>query len=352
MKDKNIHRTDKSEKFTVVDNRLIRDRRLSLGAKGLALVLLERPDDWKIYARDIVKRSSDGKAALGKYLDELEELGYLSRRRVRGNQGRFQGWDVQFYESPEFNPLFNRSLTINRNTGIGETGIGETGIGATEIGKSATTKDGSVLIPENKQKRTGINTDGTDGTREQRQNHQPTEKTAAAAAEILIFLNFVSAKMPKPLQAPEALLVDLHKRGETAQTTKRAWEVCQTNARKPSGAFVYWLKSGHLPQQTSSFQAKIGEPPPSFAPPPPTNSNYNSGSLQETPEERKARIAAELAAMQAKTTAPAGNESDEQKEEEGQQVALEQEAESEEARRARKKAELAAMLAKSRGGSG
>ncbi len=357
--DKNIHRTDKSGKFTVIDNRLIRDRRLSLSAKGLASVLLERPDDWKIYARDIVKRSSDGRVTLGNTLDELEELGYLSRRRKRGSHGRFNGWDVQFYESPELNPIFNRSLTINRNTEIGEPGIGdtkfgETEIGATEIGISAPTKDGSEPIPDLNQKRKEKKTDGTVGNaREQREDHQPTVKTAAAA-EITGILDLVSAEMAKPLQAPESLLTDLHKRGETAESTKRAWEACKTNARKPSGAFVCWLKSGYLPQQTSNFQARIGKnPPPSSATPPPASSSTNGSSLQETPEERKARVAAELAAMQAKTAAEAGSGVArlEQEVASSQEATSEQEEESESALRARKKAELAEMLIKSRGGS-
>ena len=361
MIDRNIHRTDKTKDFTVIDNRLIRDRRMSLGAKGLASVLLERPDDWKIYARDMVKRSSDGRATLNKHLDELEELGYLSRRRVRGNQGRFQGWDVQFYESPELNPLLNQSLTTNRHTDFGETRIGDAICGVTEIGISAPTKDGSELSPDLNQKRTEIKTNGTAGAREERKKAPPTAKTAAAAAEFLKILVSVSGEMAKPLQAPETLLADLVARGETPQTTMQAWRVCKTNARNPSGAFVYWLKSGYQPQQNFDSKAVVKDPP-QFRATPPAGSSGCEPSLQETPEERKARTAAELAAMQAKTEAGEGSEraNDEQKESREHSAPCDEE--TAKARRkaelneklaaGRRKAELAAKLAAMRGGSG
>ena len=52
---KYIIRTPKEDNFTRVDNILVNDKNLSLKAKGIMLYILSKPDDWKVYIKEITK---------------------------------------------------------------------------------------------------------------------------------------------------------------------------------------------------------------------------------------------------------------------------------------------------------
>ncbi len=274
MKNRLIFRTEKDQSYFVVANEPFNDERLSWGARGILAYLLSKPDTWQSHQRDLVRQGPDGETRVKKYQQELAKFGYLRRLKKRDKKGKIR-WVTELYESPELNSHFIQNLATSGKPPSGKPPSGKPSSGKPSSGKPSSGNPLSgkppSLVNTEKESTEKENTEkeNTDGTDENTRERQPTTKTAAAAAEITGILDFVSGQMPKPLQAQQALLADLQARGETAQSTKEAWEACQTNARKPSGAFVYWLKSGHLPQQTSSFQAKIGEPPPSFAPPPP-----------------------------------------------------------------------------------
>ncbi len=312
MTQKNIHRTDKKDKFTIIDNRLLKDRRLSFGAKGLAVVLLERPDDWKIYRRDMIKRGLDGRTNVDKFLDELEALGYLSRQRVRDDKGRFNGYRIQLYENAELNPFFKNELPISRFTAGGKPAGGKPAGGLSTGGFTAPTKYLRKPSTDLNQELTELKTNGT--AEKERKQKKVMQGNSTAAAEILKILKKISLEMQNPLKAPESLVRNLSERGETAETTKRAWQACQENARKPSGAFIHFIRSGHLPQKPLHFQEKKSEdPPPSSATPPPTKEDElgamqmgkgNDEALSAWMCEQKALRAkrdAELARMRAET---------------------------------------------------
>jgi hypothetical protein len=57
-------------------------------AKGLLSVILSIPDDGRMSPSALVKISRDGVTAIRGTVQELEDCGYLSRRRVRDSQGR------------------------------------------------------------------------------------------------------------------------------------------------------------------------------------------------------------------------------------------------------------------------
>ena len=46
--------------FTILDNTCIRDRRLSLKAKGLHTYFMSLPRDWKLYKSELVNHFKDG----------------------------------------------------------------------------------------------------------------------------------------------------------------------------------------------------------------------------------------------------------------------------------------------------
>lgn len=96
-------RTHKETNYSVIDNAPINDKSLSWGAKGILVYLLSKPDDWQIYAIDLVKHSTDGKSAVYARLKELENKGYLHREKQRDSKGHLY-WVSHIYESPAKNP--------------------------------------------------------------------------------------------------------------------------------------------------------------------------------------------------------------------------------------------------------
>lgn len=69
--------------YTVMTNHHLKDRTLSLKAKGLMSLLLSPPDDWNHTVAGLADFCRDGKDAIRSALKELEEAGYLKREHNR-----------------------------------------------------------------------------------------------------------------------------------------------------------------------------------------------------------------------------------------------------------------------------
>ena len=96
-----IYRADKSSNFTVVNNTYIRDTSLSLKAKGLMTVLLSLPKKWDFSIRGLETLSEDGKAGVRTAVLELEEHGYLKRRKEFDLfTHQFIGYQYDVFEIP------------------------------------------------------------------------------------------------------------------------------------------------------------------------------------------------------------------------------------------------------------
>ena len=91
----------KDRPYVMLDKRLAEDRSLSWKAKGLMAYMLSRPDDWQIRVTDLVRRSPGGESAVRSGLRELEQRGYIVRkRRHDAATGRFAGIMLTVHESP------------------------------------------------------------------------------------------------------------------------------------------------------------------------------------------------------------------------------------------------------------
>jgi len=79
---KTIHKTVLPNDFTVIPNRVLRDARLSFRSRGVLCMMLSMPEDWQTYAAWIEEQGTEGREALQQTFKELENYGYLSRRKV------------------------------------------------------------------------------------------------------------------------------------------------------------------------------------------------------------------------------------------------------------------------------
>lgn len=95
-----IIRTSKTRNYTVINNTVLRDKRLTWEAKGLAAYLLSQPDDWHVNANHLWQESANGLGTVKRILQELEHNGYLQRTRTRTPEGQFV-WEHVLHEAPQ-----------------------------------------------------------------------------------------------------------------------------------------------------------------------------------------------------------------------------------------------------------
>lgn len=81
-------------------NHHLRNKSLSLKAKGLLSLMLSLPEDWDYTTRGLARICKDGVDSIGKTLRELEQAGYISRRQLRGKNGRICDTEYTIFETP------------------------------------------------------------------------------------------------------------------------------------------------------------------------------------------------------------------------------------------------------------
>ena len=97
-----IVRVIKSKDYTTICNRIFKDKRLSLKAKGLLSMLLSFSDSWKLSISGLEAILKEGKASIRTTMNELIKCGYVEREQIR-EDGMFLGVDYTVFESPKIN---------------------------------------------------------------------------------------------------------------------------------------------------------------------------------------------------------------------------------------------------------
>ena len=95
-----VFRVEKNRNYTVMSNVHLKDRGISLKAKGLLSVILSLPEDWNYTTRGLAAICKEGVDSIGAALRELESAGYLARHRLRDKSGRISDTEYVVYESP------------------------------------------------------------------------------------------------------------------------------------------------------------------------------------------------------------------------------------------------------------
>jgi len=103
-----IIRSSLREHCIIIPNHIVEDTRLSYAARGLLACILSLPDHSQVNHRHLARIGPDGTHHTLRLLRELEEAGYLVRRRVAGNDGRFSFvstvYDTSRLPAAEANP--------------------------------------------------------------------------------------------------------------------------------------------------------------------------------------------------------------------------------------------------------
>jgi biotin operon repressor len=112
--------------FTQVPNAWLRDKKLSLGAKGLIAQLLSHAPGWRISQESLGRDNGIGRDAIRTLINELLDAGYLSRSddRERNEKGYLGGFtytttDPVAYPTLDYptqaDPLHKNNIIKNKN---------------------------------------------------------------------------------------------------------------------------------------------------------------------------------------------------------------------------------------------
>lgn len=94
-----VIRVEKTQNYTVMSNHHLRNKELSLKAKGLISLMLSLPPDWDYSINGLVSICKESHTSIRSALKEMEQQRYLVRRRTNSEKGYFV-YEYTLYEVP------------------------------------------------------------------------------------------------------------------------------------------------------------------------------------------------------------------------------------------------------------
>ena len=96
-----VFRVERNTGYTVMSNHHLRNKDLTLKAKGLLSQMLSLPEDWDFTLAGLSYINREKIDAIREAIRELERAGYIVRSRERDEKGRLRGADYVIYEQPQ-----------------------------------------------------------------------------------------------------------------------------------------------------------------------------------------------------------------------------------------------------------
>ena len=141
-----VFRVEKNRGYTVMSNHHLRNKDLSLKAKGLLSQMLSLPEDWDFTLKGLSLINREQIDAIRAAVRELEQAGYIVRSRERDSQGRLRGADYIIYEQPQPVP---DSPTLENPTLDNPTQEKPTQEKPTQLNKDRSSKEKSITDGSN-----------------------------------------------------------------------------------------------------------------------------------------------------------------------------------------------------------
>lgn len=96
-----VFRIEKTKDYTVMANHHLRNIELSLKAKGLLSLMLSLPENWDYTTKGLSCICKDGIDSINGTVKELEEHGYVIRKRLRNDKGQLTTTEYTILEQPQ-----------------------------------------------------------------------------------------------------------------------------------------------------------------------------------------------------------------------------------------------------------
>lgn len=97
-----VIRVNKTKNYTVMSNTHLREKKMSLKAKGLLSMMLSLPDEWNYSISGLVSLCKENESAVRSALNELKQFGYLVITKKMPNEtenGKI-AYEYDVYEQP------------------------------------------------------------------------------------------------------------------------------------------------------------------------------------------------------------------------------------------------------------
>ena len=96
-----VFRVERTRDYTVMSNHHLKNKDLSLKAKGLLSQMLSLPENWDYTLAGLSAINRESKDAIRSAVNELEKAGYIRRRQTVDSRGKFSGNEYIIYEQPQ-----------------------------------------------------------------------------------------------------------------------------------------------------------------------------------------------------------------------------------------------------------
>ena len=114
-----VFRVERNTGYTVMSNHHLRNKELSLKAKGLLSQMLSLPEDWDYTLSGLSYINRESIDAIRTAVWELEKAGYILRRQGRDEKGKMTAIEYTIYEQPQpmlENPIPGKPMLENPTT--------------------------------------------------------------------------------------------------------------------------------------------------------------------------------------------------------------------------------------------
>ena len=113
-----VFRVEKNRGYTVMSNHHLRNKDLSLKAKGLLSQMLSLPEDWDYTLKGLSLINRESIDAIRTAVWELEKAGYIRREQGRDPKGKMADMVYTIYEQPVLeNPVLENPTSDNPSSG-------------------------------------------------------------------------------------------------------------------------------------------------------------------------------------------------------------------------------------------
>ena len=96
-----VFRVERNTGYTVMSNHHLRNKELTLKAKGLLSQMLSLPENWDYTLAGLSYINRESIDAIRTAVWELEKAGYITRRQGRDEKGKMTAIEYTIYEQPQ-----------------------------------------------------------------------------------------------------------------------------------------------------------------------------------------------------------------------------------------------------------
>ena len=112
-----VFRVERNKGYTVMSNHHLRNKDLTLKAKGLLSQMLSLPEDWDYTLAGLSFINRESIDAIRTAVWELEKAGYITRQQGRDDKGKMTAIEYTIFEQPQPPPQLDKPILENPTTG-------------------------------------------------------------------------------------------------------------------------------------------------------------------------------------------------------------------------------------------